>query len=43
MNPKTKLKIEAPDKGKEITKSEYRETVQGKMIEMRNNRGRGRG
>lgn len=43
MNPKAKLKIEAPDKGKEITKSEYRETVQGKMIEMRNNRGRGRG
>tara|TARA_R110002012_G_scaffold322108_1_gene555919 strand:- start:34286 stop:35011 length:726 start_codon:yes stop_codon:yes gene_type:complete len=43
MNPKTKLKIEAPEKGKEITKSEYRETVQGKMIEMRNNRGRGRG
>lgn len=43
MNPKTKLKIEAPDKGKEITKSDYRETVQGKMLEMRNNRGRGRG
>lgn len=43
MNPQGELKIEAPDKGKEITKSEYRETIQGKMIEMRNNRGRGRG
>lgn len=43
MNPKDKLKIEAPDKGKEITKSEYQKTIQGKMLEMRNNRGRRRG
>ena len=42
MNPQEKLKIEAPEKGKQITKSEYRETIQGKMLEMRNNRGRGR-
>ncbi|MFT4832151.1 MAG: GLPGLI family protein [Psychroserpens sp.] len=43
MNPKDKIKIEAPDKGKEITKSAYQETIQGKMLEMRNNRGRRRG
>ena len=42
MNPEEKIKIEAPDKGKEITKSEYQATVQGKMLEMRNNRGRRR-
>jgi len=42
MNPKEKIKIEAPDKGKEITKSEYQKTIQGKMLEMRNNRGRRR-
>lgn len=42
MNPKEKLTIVAPEKGKEITKREYRETIQAKMIEMRNNRGRGR-
>lgn len=42
MNPKEKIKIEAPDKGKEITKSEYQKTIQGKMVEMRNNRGRNR-
>ncbi len=42
MNPKEKIKIEAPDKGKEITKSEYQKTVQTKMLEMRNNRGRRR-
>jgi len=40
MNPQEKIKIEAPDKGKEITKSEYQETIQGKMLEMRNNMGR---
>ena len=43
LNPKEQLKIEAPDKGKEITKSQYQETIQGKMLEMRNNRGRRRG
>ena len=40
MNPNEKSKIEAPDKGKEITKKEYQETVAGKMQEMRDNRGR---
>lgn len=43
MNPKEKIKIEAPDKGKEITKSAYKETITEKMQEMRNNRGRRRG
>jgi GLPGLI family protein len=42
VNSQGKLKIEAPDKGKEITKTEYQETIQTKMLEMRNNRGRGR-
>jgi GLPGLI family protein len=42
MNPKEKIKIEAPDKGKEITKSAYQATIQEKMLEMRNNRGRRR-
>ncbi|MFT6095227.1 MAG: GLPGLI family protein [Nonlabens sp.] len=43
MNPKEKIEIEAPDKGKEITKVSYKETIVGKMMEMRNNRGRRRG
>lgn len=38
MNPKEKLEIEAPDKGKEVTKSEYQETIVEKMKEFRNNR-----
>lgn len=42
MNPKEKIKIEAPDRGKQITKSEYKTTISGKMQEMRNNRGRRR-
>lgn len=42
MNPEDKIKIEAPKKGKEITKSEYKTTISGKMQEMRNNRGRPR-
>lgn len=42
MNPKEKIKIEAPDRGEEITKSEYQVTIQRKMLEMRNNRGRRR-
>ena len=42
MNPSDKIKIEAPDKGKEITKSNYQTTIQEKMLEMRNNRGRSR-
>ena len=39
-NPKENLKIEAPDKGKEISKSDYQATITEKMQEMRNNRGR---
>lgn len=39
LNPKERIKIEAPAKGKEITKSEYQKTVRGKMVEMRNMRG----
>lgn len=42
MNPKEKLTIAAPDKGKEITKSEYQTTIREKMVEMRDNRGRRR-
>ncbi|WP_299212482.1 GLPGLI family protein [uncultured Aquimarina sp.] len=42
MNPEDKSKIEAPDKGKEVTKKEYKEIITGKMQEMRNNRGRRR-
>lgn len=43
MNPEDNVKIEAPDKGKEITKMEYKETIIEKMTEMMNNRGRRRG
>lgn len=43
MNPKETIKIEAPSKGKVITKSAYKETITEKMQEMRNNRGRRRG
>ena len=44
MNPKEKTKIEAPKKGKEITKKEYQETLVKKMSEMRDMyRGRRRG
>ena len=44
MNPESKNAIEAPDKGKEITKSAYQETVLEKMKEFRENRmGRTRG
>ncbi|CAL2101469.1 GLPGLI family protein [Tenacibaculum sp. 190130A14a] len=42
INPSEKLIIEAPSKGKEITKMKYQETIRGKMMEMRNNRGRRR-
>ncbi len=42
MNPKAKLNIEAPKKGKEITKADYQTTIAGKMKEMRDNRGRRR-
>ncbi|WGD34619.1 GLPGLI family protein [Olleya sp. YS] len=43
MNPGEKEKIEAPKKGKEVIKTEYKEIITNKMIEMRNNRGRRRG
>lgn len=42
MNPDEPIKIKAPDKGKEITKDEYQNTVRTKMKEMRDNRGRRR-
>ena len=42
MNPEVKLKIEALEKGKVITKAEYQVTVAEKMQEMRDNRGRRR-
>jgi hypothetical protein len=42
LNPKEKIKIEAPSKGKEITKKEYKETIISKMQEFRDNRGRRR-
>ncbi|PKG41268.1 GLPGLI family protein [Psychroflexus sp. MES1-P1E] len=43
INPEEGIEIKAPDKGKEITKNDYQATIQEKMLEMRNNRGRRRG
>ncbi|AXG67825.1 protein of unknown function (Porph_ging) [Kordia sp. SMS9] len=43
INPGEEIKIEAPDSGKEITKTKYQETIRGKMQEMMSNRGRRRG
>ncbi|MBT8267244.1 MAG: GLPGLI family protein [Bacteroidia bacterium] len=43
MNPEEKTEIEAPDRGKEITKKEYQETISNKMKEFRDNRMRRRG
>lgn len=43
LNPEEKIKIEMPDKGKEVTKNEYQNIIQEKMKEFRDNRGRGRG
>jgi GLPGLI family protein len=43
MNPDEKAKIEAPDKGKEVTKAVYQKIISEKMQEFRNNRGRRRG
>ncbi len=43
LNPEDKIEIVAPDKGTEITKKEYKETVVSKMQEMMDNRGRRRG
>ena len=42
MNPAEKAKIKVPEKGEEVSKNEYQEIISGKMIEMRNNRNRGR-
>ncbi|MEM1339119.1 MAG: GLPGLI family protein [Bacteroidota bacterium] len=42
VNPDQELKIEAPDKGKIISKADYQTTVMGKMKEMMENRGRRR-
>lgn len=44
INPASKIKIEAPEKGKIVTKNEYQEIIIGKMQEFRDNRmGRSRG
>lgn len=43
INPQEKIKIEAPDRGQVITKSDYKEIITKKMQEMRDNRGRQRG
>ncbi len=43
INPQEKTKIEAPEKGKIVTKKEYNSIITGKMQEMRDNRGRGNG
>jgi GLPGLI family protein len=43
MNPEDKIEIEAPDKGKEISKIEYQATITEKMKEFASNRGRSRG
>jgi GLPGLI family protein len=43
LNTDETIEIEAPDKGKEINKTDYQATVLRKMTEMRNNRGRRRG
>ena len=42
MNPKDRNEIKAPNKGQEITKMAYQETIVEKMKEFRNNRGRRR-
>lgn len=43
MNPEDKINIEAPDKGKVVSKEEYKNIISEKMQEMRDNRGRPRG
>ena len=42
VNPDEPIEIKAPDKGKEITKADYQQTIRTKMQEMRDNRGRRR-
>jgi len=43
INPQEKTKIEAPEKGKVVTKKEYKAIITGKMQEFRNSRGRSNG
>lgn len=43
MNPKEKIEIKAPSKGKEVTQDEYDKISKNKMKEMRENGGFGRG
>ncbi len=43
INPQEKAKIEAPEKGKVVTKKEYNTIITGKMQELRDNRGRSSG
>ena len=38
LNPKDKIELDIPKKGKEITKKDYQATVRRKMVEMRDNR-----
>jgi GLPGLI family protein len=42
INPEDKVDIEAPDKGKEVNKTEYQDIISNKMKEFRDNRGRRR-
>ena len=42
LNPEEVIEIEAPSKGKEVTKLEYRTIINNKMVEFRNNRMRRR-
>jgi len=43
LNPEETIEIEAPEKGKVVTKKEYQEIIIKKMKEFRDNRGRRRG
>lgn len=43
LNPEETIEIQAPKKGKEITKKEYKQTIVSKMEEFAANRGRRRG
>lgn len=42
LNPNEAIEIEAPTKGTKVTKSEYQDIIQNKMVEFRNNRMRRR-
>ena len=43
LNPSEVVEIKMLEKGKEINKLDYNQTIKSKMLEMRNNRGRRRG